>query len=87
VNPQPFLFGIIAAIPDLPGAACRGTAPMFDEDHDEGAALALCSHCSALQPCPAWFDALAPRERPEGVVAGLIHHRNVKTTNRRESAS
>jgi hypothetical protein len=79
VNPQAVLFGILAGIPDLPGAACRGTAPMMDENHDEAAALALCSGCGALQACAAWFHSLAPRQRPEGVVAGLVHHRNVNT--------
>jgi hypothetical protein len=74
-----FLFGVIGAIPDLPGAACRGTAPQFDEDGDEAAALALCGRCSALQPCRSWFDGLAPRQRPEGVVAGLVHRRDRKT--------
>jgi WhiB family transcriptional regulator, redox-sensing transcriptional regulator len=69
------LFGIVAHIPDLPGAACHGLAPMFDPDHDESAALALCATCSALQPCRAWFDGLAPRHRPEGVVAGAVHHK------------
>jgi hypothetical protein len=67
------------ATPALPGAACRGCAPQFDEDGDEAAALALCGHCGALQPCRAWFDGLAPRHRPEGVVAGLVHRRNPKT--------
>lgn len=74
MNPQAFLFGILAAVPDLPGAACAGHAPAFDEDGDEAAALALCGRCSALRRCRSWFDGLEPRQRPTGVVAGLVHH-------------
>jgi hypothetical protein len=76
---QAFLYGVLAAIPDLPGAACRGRAPEFDEDNDEAAAMALCGHCSALQLCSTWFHGLAPRHRPGGVVAGLVHRRGGKT--------
>ena len=79
MNSQAFLFGILGTIPDLSGAACRGHAPMFDEDRDEAAALALCGRCGALPGCREWFDGLPPGKRPEGVVAGLVHHRNPNT--------
>lgn len=68
----------LGAIPALPGAACRGTTPLFDDTGDNTAALALCRRCAARIPCREWFDTLAPRERPEGVVAGLLHHRDSK---------
>jgi hypothetical protein len=58
VTPEDF-FAVIAAFPRLPGAACKGRAPMFDDgDGEEAAAVALCASCSALQPCRAWFYSL-----------------------------
>ena len=70
---------LIANTPRLPGAACRGHAPLFDEGHEEGPALALCGHCRALQACRAWFYGLTPGQRPVGVVAGLVHYRNPRS--------
>ena len=76
MNPEDF-FTIIAAFPSLPGAACKGKAPVMDaDDGQEAAALALCARCGALQACRQWFYGLPPRDRPEGVVAGLIHRRD-----------
>ncbi len=75
-----FLAALAAAVPPLPGAACRGRPELFDPaEPDEGpdtlddrhtAALALCKACPALTPCAAWFDGLRTQDRPEGVIAG-----------------
>lgn len=78
MTPEDF-FAVIAAFPRLPGAACKGRAPMFDDgDGEEAAAVALCASCSALQPCRAWFYSLPPNRRPEGVVGGLVHRRDAR---------
>ena len=36
-------------------------------------ALAECRACPELAPCRQWFDRLAPRHKPLGVIAGVIH--------------
>lgn len=72
------LFDALAAIPELPGAACRGRPALFDPDaqgYDEVAALAICGQCAARSRCRSWFDGLTPRQRPEGVVAHAVHRR------------
>lgn len=68
--------------PALPGARCRGHAALFDEAAPgeppkvvasrQLMALELCDGCPARDPCSAWVDALPPKQRPAGVVAGRI---------------
>jgi WhiB family redox-sensing transcriptional regulator len=87
------LFGALAGIPRLDGAACRGQAWAFDpvEQSDNGAevrdlqlaALAVCAVCPALDACRTWFDSLPPRDRPTGVIAGRIR----RTREPREQAT
>lgn len=62
-------------IPRLPGAACVGRHQLFDGDDTEhhAAAVQICQHCPALQPCRDWFDALRPSQKPAGVTAGIVH--------------
>ncbi|BBY67560.1 hypothetical protein [Mycolicibacterium helvum] len=85
---------LIAGIPDLPGARCKGKADLFEatvgvrpvdgrpsRDELENArseALRLCETCPALDACEAWLDGLRPTRRPRGVVAGRV----VNTVNR-----
>lgn len=76
------LFGALFGAPALPGAKCRGRPHLFDEpaEYEPHAivaqrhtqALALCVRCPSLDPCRAWFDRLKPRERPRGVIAGIV---------------
>lgn len=76
------LLDALAAAPALQGARCRGRHGMFDPptaDEDTAAtearhrqALALCGRCPALARCGEWLDALPPRDRPPGVVAGRV---------------
>ena len=82
------IVGLLLAVgaPALPGARCRGRAHLFDEpepgepaelvEQRHAQALGLCQHCPSVTACAAWFDALPPRQRPGGVIAGHIHRRN-----------
>lgn len=77
---------LIAGIPDLPGAQCKGRADLFEVtvgDHNRPAsraeiqharatALRLCETCPALNRCQVWFDGLRISQRPRGVVAGQV---------------
>lgn len=74
------VFGVLNAIPNLPGSLCRGHEHVFDppDDHpDPGplhrAAIDVCGICPALTACREWVQGLTPRERPTGVTAGLLH--------------
>jgi Transcription factor WhiB len=62
-------------IPNLPGAACRGHAELFDvaDRHDTqgiARAQAVCASCPALRDCRRWLAGLPRLARPCGVVAG-----------------
>lgn len=91
------LFGALGMIPALPGARCRGRHHLFDArppddpeaDNAQAHALALCARCPALTRCAEWFDALSPRQRPPGVVAGQVNrpHKPRRTTAGCESPS
>lgn len=75
------LNGVLAGIPDLPGAACVGLAGMFDPRRDgelpdllarrHALAVKVCTTCPALQPCRVWARTLDNR-RIRGVVAGHV---------------
>ena len=73
-------------IPNLPGARCKGHAELFDRtiayphsdhrtltDMAREQALFTCSICPVLDRCREWFEALAPEQRPRGVVAGRLN--------------
>ncbi len=61
-------------IPNLPGAACRGHAELFDvagrDDPAVERAQAVCAACPALRDCRRWLAGLPRLVRPCGVVAG-----------------
>jgi hypothetical protein len=73
----------MASVPDLPGAACKGSAE-WDYDHDQqpetlaerearlDAAVAACHGCPVLEVCRRYVDGLPPRERPTGAIAGRV---------------
>lgn len=82
------ILGALVSAPDLPQARCRGRHQLFDASIEAdrpgpgGAvelaqarteALAECRACPELAPCRQWFDRLAPRHKPLGVIAGVIH--------------
>jgi hypothetical protein len=75
------LFDALGVIPALPGARCRRRSALFDlralDDparlDAEATALRLCQLCPAAEPCRRWFDALPPRRRPHGVIAGRVN--------------
>jgi WhiB family redox-sensing transcriptional regulator len=78
---------IASHTPELPNAACRGHAELFDaagRHTDHSYAIRLCHQCPALAACHAWLGGLDPYQRPSGVVAGRLqppprarHHRVV----------
>jgi hypothetical protein len=67
--------------PALPGALCRGCAPMFDNELDgenrttkqqrHRAVVQICSACPALDTCHSW-SADEPVWKLNGVVGGEI---------------
>ena len=71
------LFGMLANLPRLDGAACVGKAELFDPGTDEATetiARAMCLNCPALAPCAAWVESLPPSQRPFGVTAAVVRH-------------
>ncbi|MCZ0732218.1 hypothetical protein [Mycolicibacterium iranicum] len=81
----------LAAIPDLPGARCKGQPDRFDlpEPYTAAdpatesrltAAAEVCTRCPALDRCGRWVDGLAPKLRPAGVVAGRVFIRRIGST-------
>ncbi|OCB14151.1 hypothetical protein A5717_11615 [Mycolicibacterium porcinum] len=69
------LADLARAVPDLPGAACRGHQDVMDvaDGRDRSAIAAaqqICARCPALQECEAWLDSIPKARRPSGVVAG-----------------
>lgn len=67
------LLGYLAALPALPGAACKGRAPLFDGETtgDRIQAERLCRDaCPSLGRCGRWVASLSPSRRPSGVIAG-----------------
>ncbi|ULE32585.1 hypothetical protein [Mycobacterium sp. IDR2000157661] len=79
---------LLAGVPDLPGARCKGKADLYERtvavqradgeptrdelDTARAAALALCAECPSLVPCRAYVDGLRPSQRPHGVIAGRV---------------
>ncbi|KWX19724.1 hypothetical protein AFM11_34340 [Mycolicibacterium wolinskyi] len=77
---------LLAGIPNLPGACCKGRSDLFEAtiagrdgpasktelENSRAAALRLCAACPALAPCRAWLNGLRPTRRPLGVVAGEV---------------
>lgn len=72
--------------PRLPGARCRGQWQLFDATthmcrgpapreviEARQAAVRICVTCPALSACRTWLASLPQRQRPAGVVAGLIN--------------
>jgi hypothetical protein len=83
-NLDELISALAQAIPELPGARCRGRHELFDlappwEDDDTrryrtDAAKRLCGACPALIACGTWFDGLEPSDRPSGVIAGRLYN-------------
>lgn len=63
-------------------AACSGRWDLFDEAHQNEpaedveyrhrTAARICQRCPALTECGQWADQLPKRDRPSGVLAGVI---------------
>lgn len=81
------LSALLAGIPNLPDARCKGKADLFEATVAERTkppairaelecaretALRLCSDCPAAGRCREWFDSLPVARRPRGVIAGQI---------------
>lgn len=89
ITPQPeyaLLAAIAAGLPEMPLAACRSLAPLFDSFGREASAVPLrvCQHCPELEPCRAWSLSLTAESRPTGVLGGEVvyGHRSKKRLNR-----
>ncbi len=77
---------LLAGVPDLPGARCKGSADLFEAtvaEHDKTAtrsevqqsravALRICAACPARTACGDWLASLPLSRRPRGVVAGEV---------------
>lgn len=71
------LAGALSGIPELPSAACKGRADVFDLDRTSPAdavavAKEACRACPALTACREWLTSLPAGQRPAGVVAGKL---------------
>ena len=74
------LAATLSAAPDLAGAACTGRPDLFDpaptdhpdRAHREERALALCASCPVLEACRTYLADLPLRDRPIGVIAGVV---------------
>ncbi len=76
------LSGVLAGIPELHGARCRGQWEVWDETDDPELveyAKSQCLACPVLAECRSWFESLRPSKRPIGTVAGQLvdQHRKV----------
>lgn len=70
------------SLPDLPRAACRGNATLFDAQRDgeravhtqarHERAVGICGGCAELVRCRQWVEGLKPSQRV-GVLAGHVH--------------
>lgn len=73
------LLGLVAATPDMPGAACVGAHSVYDAaangDADAQAiAVDICSSCRHCIECSEWAASLTARERQGlGVVGGTCY--------------
>ena len=79
---------LLAGIPALPGARCKGRSDLFERtvgehrmtgrltktevDDARREALRVCGACGAQTPCRAWLSSLPASRRPPGVVAGVV---------------
>jgi hypothetical protein len=87
------LLEAIGSGPDLARGLCVGQWDLFDPqeagecefdaEQRHAAALELCAQCRELDQCRQYVDALPPRRRPRGVIAGRVvrepTHRNRDT--------
>ena len=75
-SPYESLAGLMAGVPHLSGARCRGLSALFDvedaADPRAEQAVELCRGCPALKSCGDWVASLPPKHRPAGVVAGQL---------------
>ncbi|WP_176562209.1 helix-turn-helix domain-containing protein [Mycolicibacterium palauense] len=79
------MVGQLGAVPELPGARCRGRHELFDAtvvgvrgeppdnlEYARQTAARLCATCPALHQCTAWLDSLPADQRPLGITAGRL---------------
>lgn len=71
------LGGLLADIPHLPDAACKGQQAVFDLEPDADpmaieTAIATCMRCRALDRCREWVASTPVALRPSGIVAGQL---------------
>jgi hypothetical protein len=75
------LLSALAGTPRLEGAACVGRHELFDlrdiSDPDraevEARGVKIClTECGAYSQCRDWIQSLPARQRPSGVVAGVV---------------
>ncbi|MCZ0727958.1 hypothetical protein [Mycolicibacterium iranicum] len=79
---------LLAGIPALPGARCKGRSALYERTAGEHRAagrttteeladarreaLRLCETCPALHPCRQYLQGLPIAQRPRGVIAGQV---------------
>jgi hypothetical protein len=72
------LMSAAGSTPYLDGAVCRGRHSVFDvNEHADPDrieyAVHQCRGCPALTAGAAWVASLPPKQRPSGVVAGVLY--------------
>jgi hypothetical protein len=72
------LLAVIATMPDLNGAACRGRHELYDkaalgDPLAQEQAQQVCELCPVLLPCSRWLRSTPRDLRPGGVTAGQIN--------------
>ncbi|WP_165607102.1 WhiB family transcriptional regulator [Mycolicibacter kumamotonensis] len=83
------LAAVLAGVPRLTGAACRGHVALFDAaaDGDRQAAqgaVAICQRCPVIDRCAQWIADAHPRRPPPGVWAAQYQP---PTTSRRKATN
>jgi hypothetical protein len=90
-HPEDVVIDLLARIMrptvSLPGAACRGKAPMFDADatpEQREQAAQVCAGCPVAKRCAEW--SAAQPNNVSGILSGTLLHGPYYSTRKRVTA-